>query len=72
MSDHLVLYARSNGSEAERKGGLGRDLFMIIQARSRGRGRGGSSPPPEIFRLELNSATEVDFFLLKWTAVNGS
>ena len=30
MSDHLVLYARSNGSEAERKGGLGRDLFMII------------------------------------------
>ena len=30
MNDYLVLYARSNGSEAERKGGLGRDLFMII------------------------------------------
>ena len=32
------------------------------QARSRGRGRGGSSPPPEIFRLELNFATTVEFF----------
>ena len=26
----------------------------------------------EIFRFELNSATKVEFCLLKWTAVNGS
>lgn len=31
------------------------------QARSRGRGRGARAPP-EIFRLELNSATKVEFF----------
>ena len=30
MNDYLVLYARSNGSEAERKSSLGRDLFMVI------------------------------------------
>ena len=37
-------------------------ILFTGQARSRGRGRGGSSPPPEIFRLELNSATKVEFF----------
>ena len=34
--------------------------------------QGGSSPPPEIFRFELNSVTKVEFCLLKLTAVNGS
>ena len=33
---------------------------------------GGLEPPPEIFRLVLNSAAKVEFFFLKWTAVNGS
>ena len=37
-------------------------IFTQVQARSKGRGRGGSIPPPEIFRLELNSATKVEFF----------
>ena len=32
-----------------------------MQARSREGGRGGSSPPPEIFRLELISATNLEF-----------
>ena len=33
---------------------------------------GLDNPHPEIFRFELNSATKVEFCLLKWTAVNGS
>ena len=37
-----------------------------------GGGAGAARAPPEIFRLELNSATKVELFLLKWTAVNGS
>ena len=37
-------------------------VLLQVQARSRGRGRGVSSPPQEIFRLELNSATKVEFF----------
>ena len=37
----------------------------------RGKDRGARAPP-EIFRFELNSATKVEFCLLKWTAVNGS
>ena len=32
----------------------------------------GAWAPSEIFRFELNSATKVEFCLLKWTAVNGS
>ena len=32
---------------------------------------GGSSSPPEVFIFELNSATKVEFCLLKWIAVNG-
>ena len=35
--------------------------FVSLQARSRGRDGEGSSPP-EIFRLELNSATKLEFF----------
>jgi len=31
-----------------------------------------SLPPPEIFRFELSSASEVEFCSLKWTAFNGS
>ena len=27
---------------------------------------GGARAPPEIFRFELNSATKVEFCLLKW------
>ena len=34
--------------------------------------QGGLSPTPEIFRFELNSATKVEFCLLKWTTINGS
>ena len=38
-----------------------------------GKAGGGLNPnPPEIFRFDLNSATKVEFCLLKWTAVNGS
>ena len=33
---------------------------------------GEARAPPEIFRFELNSATKVEFCLLKWTAVNES
>ena len=32
----------------------------------------GPRAPPEIFRFESNSATKVEFCLLKWTAVHGS
>ena len=41
------------------------EIRLRFQARSRGRGRGlggGLELPPEIFRLELNSATKVEFF----------
>ena len=34
--------------------------------------QGGLEPPLEIFRFELNSATKVEFSLLKWAAVNES
>ena len=47
-------------------------LCDIITRPVAGGGAGGARAPPEIFRLELNSATKVEFFLLKWTAVNGS
>ena len=33
---------------------------------------GGARALPEMIRFELNSATKVEFCLLKWTAVNGS
>ena len=35
-----------------------------VKARSRGTGM-GARHPPEIFRFQLNSATEVEFCLLK-------
>ena len=37
------------------------DEAIYNQARSRGRGRGARAPP-EVFRLELNSVTKVEFF----------
>ena len=46
-------------------------IQLNLQARSRGRSKGARAPP-EIFRFELNSATKVEFCLLKWTAVHGS
>ena len=45
-----------------RLGGEGKKCVALeLQARSRRRGRGARAPP-EIFRLELNSATKVEFF----------
>ena len=35
-------------------------------------GEAGGARPPEIFRFESNSATKVEFCLLKWTVVHGS
>ena len=43
------------------KGTSSFQVERLLQARSRGRGRGARAPP-EIFRLELNSATTVEFF----------
>ena len=47
-------------------------VFVTHHRPVEGGGAGGARAPPEIFRLELNSATKVEFCLLKWTAVNGS
>ena len=41
------------------------------QARSRGRGRGGSSPPRN-FQTWIKFCYKSGIFLLKWTAVNGN
>ena len=46
-------------------------ILLEGQARSRGEAR-VSSPPPEIFRFELNSTAKVEFCLLKLTAFSGS
>ena len=40
-----------------------------VQARSRGRGRGGLEPPQKF--SDLNHCCKSGIFLLKWTAVNG-
>ena len=45
-------------------------VHVIIQARSRGRGRGGSSPPRN-FQTLIKFCYKSGIFL-KWTAVNGS
>ena len=45
-------------------------FFRHVAGGWAGGGGGGSSP--EIFRFELNSATKVECWSLKWTAVNGS
>ena len=44
---------------------------FLWQARSRGRGRGGSSPPRNFHTL-IKFRYKRGIFLLKWTAVNGS
>ena len=46
-------------------------VYFSGQARRRGEA-GGAQASLEIFRFDLNSATKVEFCLLKWTAVNGS
>ena len=40
----------------------------LHQARSKAKGRGALAPT-EIFRFEQNSATKVEFCLLKWTII---
>ena len=37
-------------------------MIYIINRPVAGGGAGGTRAPPEIFRLELNSATKVEFF----------
>ena len=57
LVDVLVIYCLTrviNGKIVE-------DEAIYNQARSRGRGRGAGAPP-EVFRLELNSVTKVEFF----------
>ena len=45
----------------------------IFRSVAQGERQGGLEPPPPgIFRFELNSATKLEFCLLKWTPVIGS
>ena len=51
--------------------GMSETVQLLPQARSRGRGRGGSSPPRN-FQTWINFCYNSGILVLKWTAANGS